>query len=143
MTNEPASGFRPDDAAPVWALDVGLAKTRAARAVGGIPMAAGLLQGGRDAQWKGFLALLSQHGQPATAVVGLPLKLDDSANPQQGRVNWWVRRLNHLGIATVMLNERFSSQQARRMMNEAPGLSTASEDELAAVVLLREYLEKS
>ena len=29
------------------------------------------------------------------------------------------------------------------MMNEAPGLSTASEDELAAVVLLREYLEKS
>jgi putative Holliday junction resolvase len=81
-------------------------------------------------------------------VVGLPLNQDGSVGPRAQRVQDLARKL---AAATDLpvdeVDERFSSQAAQRILDQAPRKKTRQEkgrlDRIAAVIILQSYLDQS
>jgi putative holliday junction resolvase len=78
-------------------------------------------------------------------VIGLPLSLDGSEGPQAARVREVGRRLSEaLGLPVAYVDERLSSVQASRAMQDA-GVSSKGQrgrlDMVAAALLLQGYLD--
>lgn len=102
---------------------------------------------------QGDRALLEQVGALAREkgverlVVGLPLNQDGSVGPRAQRVQELARKL---AAATALpvdeVDERFSSQAAQRILDQAPRKKTRQEkgrlDRIAAVIILQSYLDQ-
>lgn len=78
-------------------------------------------------------------------VVGLPVRLDGTAGAQARRVEATVEALREaLAVPVAVWDERFSTRQADRAMQEA-GLSAdrrrAKRDKVAAALILQSYLD--
>lgn len=83
------------------------------------------------------LAALIKKEKIDKLVVGLPLGLDGSENKNTARVKEFVDELKkEIGVPVEFITEIFSSQAGDRMGGGA------SRDEKAAMVILRDYLDK-
>lgn len=121
----------------VLALDVGYKKTGIAKLLGGVVLPVGVIQGGRDKQWTSFLPYLAE--PPALILLGLPKTSDGGLSLSYPRVIWWKTRLEKQGLKVEMVNEAFSSAEARALLDEA-GLPHQQEDAYAAMILIKRYL---
>ena len=90
------------------------------------------------------LRLVDEH-DAAAIVVGLPLSLSGQMGAQARRVARFARSLTARSSVPVhLLDERFTTVQAERMMKEAgkrPSRDRARVDAAAAAVLLQSYLD--
>jgi len=92
-------------------------------------------------------------------VVGLPLRLDGTRGEMAEEVEGFAQRLRkQLGVPVEMVDERLSSWEAERLLEETQGrvikapvtagrpvkkqLGRISVDAVAAAVILKEYLER-
>jgi putative Holliday junction resolvase len=78
-------------------------------------------------------------------VVGLPLTLSGEIGPQARLVQEFIEELRRLVVVPIYeCDERLTSVEAERMMADAgvkPAERRARIDELAATIILRDYLE--
>jgi putative Holliday junction resolvase len=100
--------------------------------------------GGQDSARVADLA--RQHGA-ATVVVGLPLNMDGTQGRQAAKVLAFVEELRRrLRVPVVMRDERLTTVEAEERLREA-GLGWKERkrmvDEVAAVVILQEYLDQA
>lgn len=80
-------------------------------------------------------------------VVGLPLNQDGSVGPRAQRVQTLSRKLaDATALPVDEIDERFSSQAAQRVLDQAPRKKTRQEkgrlDRIAAVIILQSYLDQ-
>ena len=79
-------------------------------------------------------------------VVGLPRNMDDSLGPQAHKTMRFAEELKALGRRVHLVDERLTTEQAKRAMAEA-GLSRGQQhrrvDRLAAQLILQIYLDSS
>jgi putative holliday junction resolvase len=80
-----------------------------------------------------------------TIVVGSPLHLDGSASEMSQEASRFAERLRrNLGLPVHLVDERLSSWEARRTLEEtAPRRGKKEVDDIAAAVILRDYLAQS
>ena len=82
----------------------------------------------------------------AEIVVGLPRNMDDSVGPQARKAMRFAEGLKILGCAIHLVDERLTTEQARRTMAEA-GLSRVQQhrrvDRVAAQLILQIYLDSA
>lgn len=77
----------------------------------------------------------------ATVVIGDPVSTDARTSQQTGSARAFAELLRHeLNVPVEMFDERFTSQRADVVT--VPGARTRSRDELAAMFLLQDYLER-
>ena len=79
-------------------------------------------------------------------VVGLPRNMDDSIGPQAQKTMRFAEQLKVLGCKVHLVDERLTTEQARRAMTEA-GLSREQQhrrvDRVAAQFILQIFLDSS
>lgn len=95
-------------------------------------------RGAEDAARR-ILEAMDEHGAE-TAVIGLPTAADGSQTPACARSHAVARALAELGVEAELQPEYLSTNEARRRArssNRRPGLPV---DDLAAQVILEEYL---
>jgi len=107
-----------------------------ARSIGTVP----------HGRWESELPELVRRYEVNLVVVGIPLSMDNTENPQVRRTLAFMERLKELtGCAVTRWDERLSSQQAERYLLEAD-LSRAKRrkviDRLAAQIILQDYLDR-
>ena len=89
--------------------------------------------------------LVEEH-EIAEIVVGLPRNMDDSLGPQAQKTMRFAEQLKVLGRKIHLVDERLTTEQARRAMIEA-GLSREQQhrrvDRMAAQFILQIYLDSS
>lgn len=82
----------------------------------------------------------------AGIVVGLPRNMDDSLGPQAQKAMDFAARLELLGKPVHFVDERLTTERARRVMDEA-GLSWRQQrrkvDRMAAQFILQIYLDQA
>jgi putative holliday junction resolvase len=82
----------------------------------------------------------------AEIVVGLPRNMDDSLGPQAQKTMRFAEQLEVLGRKVHLVDERLTTEQARRAMTEA-GLSREQQhhrvDRVAAQLILQIFLDSS
>ncbi|ADV60975.1 Holliday junction resolvase YqgF [Isosphaera pallida ATCC 43644] len=88
--------------------------------------------------------LVREHGVDRL-VMGLPVHTSGRDSPQARAARQWGDRVaKELGLTIIYVDERYSTKHADELMREA-GLSAAKRkrrvDSLAAVVILRDYLD--
>lgn len=80
-------------------------------------------------------------------VVGHPVRLDGTAGEMAEEVERFATRLSKdLGLPVDMMDERLSSWEAEEITATRPGASRGRKvplDQVAAAVILRDYLERS
>lgn len=87
------------------------------------------------------------------AVVGLPLHMDGRRGPEADRATQFAERLSQsAGIPIDLLDERWTSMEAERILANGPGKgrrekraqrrAKGSVDETAAAIILKTYLEQ-
>ncbi len=84
--------------------------------------------------------------RPAALIVGLPLNMDDSANPMTKLANKFGKRLaGRYNLPIHMVDERLTSREARLDLSDA-GISVTRHkekvDELAAQSILQTFLNE-
>ena len=89
--------------------------------------------------------LVEEH-EIAAIVVGLPRNMDDSIGHQAQKTMRFAEGLKVLGLPVHLVDERLTTEQAKRAMTEA-GLSRAKQqsrmDRVAAQLILQIYLDSS
>jgi putative Holliday junction resolvase len=89
--------------------------------------------------------LVEEH-EIAEIVVGLPRNMDDSLGPQAQKTMRFAEQLKVLGRKIHLVDERLTTEQARRVMTEA-GLSREQQhrrvDRVAAQFILQIFLDSS
>jgi putative Holliday junction resolvase len=81
----------------------------------------------------------------ARILVGHPLNMDGTAGPKAQEAARFAERLKkELGLPVELVDERLSSWEAARTLRatKSRGKNPAKADDVAAAILLREYLEK-
>jgi len=87
------------------------------------------------------------------AVVGLPLHMDGRRGPEADKAEKFAARLSQAaGIPVDLLDERWTSMEAERILADIPGKRRSEKraqrraqgtvDEMAASIILRTYLEQ-
>ena len=124
----------------VGALDVGEARIGLAVGEEGVPLASG----------RGYLVgttleeVVRREGL-GKLVVGLPLRTDLKESAQAGKVLPLVEALRARGVEVELWDERFTTKLAQERLKHAPKRLRRDKgklDELAAVVLLEDYLAR-
>jgi putative Holliday junction resolvase len=87
---------------------------------------------------------LIENWQPAALIVGLPLNMDDSANPMTKLANKFGKRLaGRYNLPIYMVDERLTSREASMELSDA-GISVIRHkekvDEIAAQSILQTFL---
>lgn len=73
-------------------------------------------------------------------IVGLPVGLSGEETEWTEEVNRFVDKLrNHLDVPVQTIDERMTSQMAQELLK---GADTAKEDQVAAQILLQDFLDK-
>jgi putative holliday junction resolvase len=74
-------------------------------------------------------------------VIGLPLRMDNSESEMASEVRRIARNLQlSLDVPVFLQDEKLTSRAAREMMNELKN-TNADEHSIAAMIILRDYLE--
>jgi putative Holliday junction resolvase len=100
--------------------------------------------GGKDAE---MLADLARRHEAAAVVVGLPLNMDGTRGPQAEKVLGLVEALRRRleGVPVVTRDERLTTVEAEEQLRES-GMGWKERkrvvDQVAAVVILQEYLDE-
>lgn len=77
-------------------------------------------------------------------IVGHPLNMDGSEGEMAGEAARFAARLRkELGLPVELADERLSSWEAEQMVAAAGKGKAGATDEIAAAVILRDYLERS
>lgn len=99
-----------------------------------------LLAGGEDAPER--LAKFAKQEGVDIFVVGLPIPTETHQNPEQlNRTQAFVSKLAEVsGLPVHVIDEQFSSAEARRIQREYG--ATATEDEVAAMLILQAYFDE-
>ena len=114
----------------------------------GAVIACGLptLKNGGEAEVIAAIRRLVEQYEIAEIVVGLPRNMDDSLGPQAQKTMRFAETLKALGREVRLVDERLTTEQARRAMTEA-GLSRGEQhrrvDRVAAQLILQIYLDSS
>ncbi|GAA6756132.1 Holliday junction resolvase [Thermus sp. 2.9] len=131
----------------VGALDVGEARIGLAVGEEGSPFAFGrgyLVRRGLEADLEAILDFVRREGL-GKLLVGLPLRTDLKESAQAKRVLPLVEALRARGVEVELWDERFTTKLAQRRLQHAPKRLRREKgklDELAAVVLLEDYLAR-
>lgn len=131
----------------VGALDVGEARIGLAVGEEGVPLASGrgyLVRRTLEEDVEALLDFVRREGL-AKLVVGLPLRTDLKKSAQAKRVLPLVEVLKARGVEVELLDERFTTKLAQERLKHAPKRLRRDKgklDELAAVVLLEDYLAR-
>ena len=154
MSERPTAGAARAGAAPrpgevVVALDPGGARTGVAVGRVGSRMAfgRGTLAGEDEERALDALRELLRQEGAARVVLGLPLRTDGADSAQTARVRRFATRLAELGLPVELVDERFTSQAARRELRGS-GLPLAKRrqkgrvDEASAVLILETWLTR-
>ncbi|KAB8145080.1 Holliday junction resolvase RuvX [Chloroflexia bacterium SDU3-3] len=92
----------------------------------------------------GKIAALIRQNEATELVVGLPLTLSGEVGPQAEEINRFVAELaEQVHIPIHMFDERLTTAEAQRVMIEMgmkPEQRKAKIDEMAASIILRDYL---
>ncbi len=100
---------------------------------------------GRAKDVEALGALIRERGVKAV-VVGLPLHLDGRAGPAAEAARGFAAALGEsCGLPVELVDERWSSAEARRTLRDAPRRKRREKtnvDALAATLILRSYLER-
>ena len=79
-------------------------------------------------------------------IIGLPISLDDSLGPQAEKVQKFAKRLEHvIDIPIEFQDERFTTAEAEEILRELNKDAREQKglvDEVAAVLILRDYLNR-
>ncbi len=90
--------------------------------------------------------LVSIH-QVERVVIGLPISLDGSIGTQAKKVQKFAERLSHtIDIPIEFQDERFTTAEAEEILSELNKDTKAQKeliDEVAAVIILRDYLNQN
>jgi putative Holliday junction resolvase len=167
VTQSPSSQ-RDGDGARILAMDYGRARIglAIADAVAGLPQPLGVLvRINRNEDMRRLREMVREHGVKRI-VVGLPLRLDGTRGEMAEEAERFAQRVQkQIGVRVEMVDERLTSWEAERLLEEFAGriihaqtrLGTKREsnkkkqkkreegknsvDAIAAAVILREYLE--
>jgi putative Holliday junction resolvase len=94
---------------------------------------------GQRPDW-GCLQALIREWQPAAAVVGLPMQMDDTEESWTDRVRRFARQLEgRFGLSVHLVDERLTTLEARRRLGVGPGIDERV-DALAAKLILETWL---
>ncbi|MGC8904777.1 Holliday junction resolvase RuvX [Thermus sp.] len=131
----------------VGALDVGEARIGLAVGEVGVPLASGRGYLARKTLEEDVAALLDfvRREGLSKLVVGLPLRTDLKESAQAQRVLPLVEALRARGVEVELWDERFTTKLAQERLKHAPKRLRRDKgklDELAAVVLLEDYLAR-
>lgn len=89
---------------------------------------------------------LIQEWRPALLVVGLPLSLDGTETEMTQLCKKFARRLNgRFNLPVALIDERYSSAEASRLLNESGIKGRAQKvmlDQVAAQTILRSYFDR-
>jgi putative Holliday junction resolvase len=99
---------------------------------------------GRDGQpdW-GEVEHIITTWQPAALVVGLPCHLDGTEQDITTEARRFARRLqNRYGLPVHLVDERLTSDEAERLMRDHPRSNTADVDQIAAQIILQNWLDQ-
>lgn len=131
----------------VGALDVGEARIGLAVGEEGVPLASGrgyLVRRTLEEDVEALLDFVRREGL-GKLVVGLPLRTDLKESAQAKRVLPLVEALRARGVEVELWDERFTTKLAQERLKHAPKRLRRDKgklDELAAVVLLEDYLAR-
>ena len=131
----------------VGALDVGEARIGLAVGEEGVPLASGrgyLVRKTLEEDVEALLDFVRREGL-GKLVVGLPLRTDLKGSAQAGKVLPLVEALRARGVEVELWDERFTTKLAQERLKHAPKRLRRDKgklDELAAVVLLEDYLAR-
>ena len=131
----------------VGALDVGEARIGLAVGEEGVPLASGrgyLVRKTLEEDVEALLDFVRREGL-GKLVVGLPLRTDLKESAQEGKVLPLVEALRARGVEVELWDERFTTKLAQERLKHAPKRLRRDKgklDELAAVVLLEDYLAR-
>ncbi|AMA75037.1 Holliday junction resolvase [Thermus parvatiensis] len=131
----------------VGALDVGEARIGLAVGEEGVPLASGrgyLVRRTLEEDVEALLDFVRREGL-GKLVVGLPLRTDLKESAQAKRVLPLVEALKARGVEVELWDERFTTKLAQERLKHAPKRLRRDKgklDELAAVVLLEDYLAR-
>ncbi len=113
----------------------------------------------RNEDMRRLRELVREHGVKQI-VVGLPLRLDGTRGEMAEETERFAQRVRkQIGVPVAMVDERLTSWEAERLLEETQGrflheertagarkrkkaLSKATVDSVAAAVILKEYLER-
>jgi putative Holliday junction resolvase len=88
------------------------------------------------------LARLCQEQEVSLVVVGLPLNMDGSEGPQAASARRFMVLLReHLGLPVEAWDERLTTREARRILQQDRRSRRDRRDALAAALLLSSFLE--
>jgi len=110
---------------------------------GRLALPAGTLQSrGRARDLAAICALAAERGV-SRIVVGLPVHMNGSAGPEaRAALDFADALRRELALPVETLDERWTTQQARRAVAESGPRRRAPVDDLAATILLRTYLAR-
>lgn len=108
----------------------GVASPLAVVAYGGVAAAAGLI------------AEVASDNRAELVVIGLPSSADGSESPAARRSRRLAEALGDLGLEVALQSEYLSTVEARARARDAGRRPGRPVDDLAAVVILEEYLER-
>lgn len=91
------------------------------------------------------LASIVQERSPGRIVIGLPLNMDDTEGPRARKTRHFAAQVAaRFGLPVVLWDERLTTWEAERMlreMNVKPSRRREVIDTVAAVVILKSYLD--
>ena len=97
-----------------------------------------------ETPWEGLRKLVQEY-DVETVVVGLPLRTDGTPGEKEARVQAWVEEAKEKfpHIRFVMIDERFSSKEALRILEETKErrkIERPLVDKYAAAIILEQFL---
>ena len=133
-----------------WVLGIDYGRARIglamAHAEAGLPRPLGTLERiNRNEDMRRLREIVREQGIQEV-VVGLPLRLDGTRGAMaEEALRWAARAGKELGVPVAMVDERLTSWEAERLLEEQFGRirksgGTPTVDALAATVILQEYL---
>ncbi|MGQ9691931.1 MAG: Holliday junction resolvase RuvX [Thermaceae bacterium] len=129
------------------ALDVGRARIGLAVGEEGLPFAFGrgyLVRRGLEEDVKALLGFFARE-RVKKVVVGLPLRTDLKESEEAQAVLRLAEALRARGVEVELMDERYTTRLAQRRLAHAPKRVRREKgrlDELAAVILLEDYLAR-
>ncbi|MGQ9735806.1 MAG: Holliday junction resolvase RuvX [Thermaceae bacterium] len=129
------------------ALDVGRARIGLAVGEEGLPFAFGrgyLVRRGFEEDVKALLGFFARE-RVKKVVVGLPLRTDLKESEEAQAVLRLAEALRARGVEVELMDERYTTSLAQRRLTHAPKRVRREKgrlDELAAVILLEDYLAR-
>ena len=110
-----------------------------------LAFAVGVHVEGRDGSVFTRLRTLATEREAESIVLGLPLTADGRETDMAARVRRFAARLHEdLGLPVILVDERYSSQEARRTIGLRGRPAQRGEvDVVAAQIILQSYLDQS